>query len=88
MDNISRLMPPARWRIVCVALLVAAIIFSILSYVDASPVMQNGAIISLVLAVCGTLGFWRCPRCRKLLPLVNMMNLKQCPRCKVDIRNF
>ena len=46
------------------------------------------AAICLALAIGGTMGFWRCPRCRRILPLKNMMYLKECPKCRTDVRNY
>lgn len=86
--DLSRIMPPARWRLLCLALLVIAILYCVSSYVENSLFYQNAAIIALALAVGGTLGFWRCPRCRCILPLKNMMFLEKCPKCNSDVRNF
>lgn len=88
MNFIFRLMPPARWRILCMAMLVIAIILCIMSYSDDSLVYQNAAIIDLALAIGGTIFFWRCPRCRRMLPLKNMMYIKECQHCKADVRDF
>ena len=81
MDFLFRLLPPARWRLLCMALLVVALFCSISSYAEDSLVYQNAAAICLALAIGGTLGFWRCPRCRRILPLKNMMYIKECPNC-------
>lgn len=86
--DLSRFMPPARWRLLCLVLLVLAILCCISSYVENSLFYQNAAIVCLALAVGGTLGFWRCPRCRRVLPLKNMMYIKECPHCRSDVRNF
>ena len=88
MDFLFRLLPPARWRILCMALLIVALFCCLSSYTDDSVVYQNAAAICLALAIGGTLGFWRCPRCRRVLPLKNMMYLKECPKCRSDVRNF
>ena len=88
MDFLYRLMPPARWRILCVALFVVAVVLCCMSYGDDTLVFQNATIITLAVAIGGILLFWRCPRCRTRLPLMNMMHIKQCPHCKADIRDF
>lgn len=88
MDFLFRILPPARWRIVCMILLVMALMCSISSYTMDSNTYQNAAAILLALAIGGTLGFWRCPRCRRVLPLKNMMYIKECPNCKTDVRNY
>ena len=88
MDFLFRILPPARWRIICMALLVAALMCSISTYTDSNPIYENAAAICLALAIGGTFGFWRCPRCRRVLPLKNMMYLKECPTCRTDVRNY
>jgi hypothetical protein len=88
MDFLFRLLPPARWRIICMALLVGALMCCVSSYVEGSHVYENAAAICLALAIGGTMGFWRCPRCRRILPLKNMMYLKECPKCRTDVRNY
>ena len=88
MDFLFRLMPPARWRILCMILLVAALMCCLSSYMLDSRAYENAAAVCLALAVGGTMGFWRCPRCRRILPLKNMMYLKECPKCRADVRNF
>ena len=88
MDFLFRLLPPARWRLLCMALLVVALFCSISSYAEDSLQYQNAAAVCLALSVGGTLGFWRCPRCRRILPLKNMMYIKECPKCHSDVRNF
>ena len=88
MDFLNKLMPPARWRIVCVALMVVGIVLCLMSYTNDSPEIASAIIVDLGVCVCGTAAFWRCPRCRRLLPLRNMMYLKQCPDCRADVRGF
>ena len=88
MDFIFRLMPPARWRIVCMALLVTSVVLCCMSYSDDNLTLQTATLVTLIMAVFGTAFFWRCPRCRRMLPLKNMMNIKRCESCKADIRNF
>ena len=88
MDFLFRMIPPARWRIICMTLLGAALLCSVTSYLQASSIYENAAAVCLALAIGGTLGFWRCPRCRRVLPLKNMMYLKECPQCRTDIRNY
>jgi len=88
MDFLSRLIPPARWRLMCLVLLVISVLCCLTSYVVNSAFYQNAAVVCLALAVGGTFSFWRCPRCRRVLPLMNMMYLKECPKCRSDIRNF
>ncbi len=88
MDFIFRLLPPARWRIICMALMVVGIMLCLMTYSDDSTVFQTAVIVDLALAIGGTAAFWRCPRCRRMLPLRNMMYIKQCSHCKADIRGF
>ena len=88
MDFLFRLLPPARWRILCMTLLVVALMCCVSSYLEGSRVYENVAAVCLALAIGGTLGFWRCPRCRRILPLKNMMYLKECPKCRTDVRNY
>ena len=70
------------------ALLIVALFCCLSSYTDDSVVYQNAAAICLALAIGGTMGFWRCPRCRRILPLKNMMYLKEFPKCRSDVRNY
>ena len=88
MDFLFRLLPPARWRILCMALLISALCCCFMSYMEDSRALENAAAICLAVAVGGTFGFWRCPRCRRVLPLKNMMYLKECPKCRTDVRNY
>lgn len=88
MDFLFRLLPPARWRLLCLALLVVTILCCISSYMYDSLFYQNLGAACIALAIGGTMGFWRCPRCRRILPLKNMLYLKECPKCRSDIRNF
>ena len=88
MDFLFRLIPPARWRILCMVLLVVTIMCCVSSYMYDSIVYQNAGAICIALAIGGTMGFWRCPRCRRILPLKNMMFLEKCPKCHSDVRNF
>lgn len=88
MEFLFRLLPPARWRLLCMSLLVVSLLFVFVSYATDSLFYQNVAVVCLALAVGGTIAFWRCPRCRRVLPLKNMMYIKECPKCRADIRNF
>lgn len=86
MDFIFRMITPTRWRIMCLVLLVLAILCCVTSYIYDSVVFQNGGVLCLALAVGGTIGFWRCPRCRRVLPVNNMIGVEKCPKCRCDIR--
>lgn len=88
MEFLSRMMPPARWRLLCLLLLVVTILCCLSSYIYDSLLYQNAGIICIALAIGGTLGFWRCPRCHRILPLQNMLYIEKCPKCKSDVRNF
>lgn len=88
MDFLFRLIPPARWRLILMAVLVFTIVLCFLSYSSDSQEMQNAAIILLATAVGGNFAFWRCPRCRRTLPWKDMMHLERCPHCKADVKNY
>lgn len=88
MDFMNRLMPPARWRIVCMALLVVGIFLCLMTYTNEGSTVRVAAVLDLGLAIGGTAAFWRCPRCRRMLPLKNMMYVKQCSYCKADVQGF
>ena len=51
MDFLFRLLPPARWRILCMALLIVALFCCLSSYTDDSVVYQNAAAICLALCL-------------------------------------
>ena len=70
------------------ALLIVTIMCCVCSYIYDSLLYQNIGAVCIALAIGGTLGFWRCPRCRRILPLKNMMYLEKCPKCRTDVRNF
>ncbi|MBP3654121.1 MAG: hypothetical protein J6J04_01650 [Oscillospiraceae bacterium] len=88
MDFFTRIMPPARFRLLCVAMMVLAIVLCIMSHGTQNPTFQTAAITDLALAVGGIFAFWRCPRCRCVLPLKNMMYIKKCSHCRADIQSF
>ena len=88
MEFLFRLIPPARWRLLCLALLVVAILCCVSSYMYDSTAYETAAAICIALAIGGTMSFWRCPRCRQILPLQNMMYLEKCPKCRSDVRNY
>jgi len=88
MDFLHRLLPPARWRTLCLALLIVGICLCFMAYTEDSPALQNGAYVVVALAVLGNFAFWRCPRCRKTLPMKDMMHIDRCPYCKADVKYY
>ena len=86
--DFSKLMPPARWRLLCMALMVLAVVLLVLSSMFNVKVYEQGAMVAVVLVVLGIALFWRCPRCKSRLPLHDMMHLDRCPHCHADIRGF
>lgn len=86
--NFSRIMSPAKSRVLCVVLMILAIVLCIVAGVTQRVEFQNGAIAAVVASVAILLMFWRCPRCRRLLPLKNMMHISNCPHCGADVKNF
>lgn len=48
-------------------------------------IVREIALIGIAILVAAnmviTLLFWRCPHCRKLLPVRNSLRMEYCPRC-------
>ncbi len=88
MDTLARLIPPARWRNICMALLIFTLVLIVLAYATGEKAFENASILCLAAAVGGTMGLWRCPRCRRILPLMDMMHRERCPKCSADIKNY
>ena len=88
MEFLNRLLPPARFRLLCMALLVMTLVLCLMAYGTGVKTFETLAIVMLALAFGGVFAFWRCPRCRRVLPLKDMLHVKKCPHCRADIQNF
>lgn len=88
MDFLHRILPPARFRLLCMAMLVLTIVMCLMAYATELKTFQTAAVVCLALAVGGVFAFWRCPRCRRVLPVVDMLHVKKCPHCRADIEHY
>lgn len=88
MDFLYRLLPPARWRLLCLALLVISIALILLHSGLDDIRLYTAALICLAVAFGGNFAFWRCPRCHRALPWKDMLHVERCPHCKADVKNY
>lgn len=82
-------MKPRKWRILCCILFILALVCAgvnmLLDIPDPYYILE-GLLIILVLGIfVSCILFWRCPKCKKLLPLFRFYAINACPFCGADL---